>query len=85
MDVLQADAVYQLVVQGFADLGASDPKCISRSILLRNLCYAGQVFRCEGWSAVWLIDGDSVEFFDATGKLAKSVKLPAETMIRKAA
>jgi hypothetical protein len=84
MDSGQADAVYELVVQSFADLGASDPKGISRSILLRNLCYAGQAFRCEGWSAVWLIDGDSIEFYDAAGKLVKAVSLAGETM-RKAA
>ena len=47
MDAMQADAVYELVVQGFADLGAPTLKCVSRSFLLRNLCYAGQVFRCE--------------------------------------
>jgi hypothetical protein len=82
---MQADAVYELVVRGFADLGASDPKSISRSILLRNTCYAGQVFRCEGWRAVWLIDGNSVEFYDATGTPAKSVDLTAEATNRKAA
>ena len=84
-NVRQAAAVYELVVRGFADLGASDPKCVSRSILLRNMSYAGQVFRCEGFQAVCLIDGDSVEFSDATGTPAKSVTLAAETMNRKAA
>jgi hypothetical protein len=84
MDTTQTEAVYELVVRGFAELGASDPRCMSRSLLLRDLCYAGQAFRCEGWRAVWLIDGDSVEFYDATGNQVKTLSLAAEAA-RKAA
>jgi hypothetical protein len=85
MDSTQIEAMYQIVVQGFADLGASNPQCVSRSILLRNMFYVGQVFRCEGWRAVWMIDGNSVEFYDTAGTLAKSASLAGETVNRKAA
>ena len=84
MDVTQADSVQQLVAMVFAELGASEPKCTSRSFLLRNMHYAGQTFRCEGWQAVWLTDGNSVEFFDAAGKLVRSVGL-ATGLAKKAA
>ncbi len=84
MDVSQADAVYKLVVQGFAELGASDPRCISRSFLLRDLCYAGQRYRCEGWQAVWLVDENSIDFYDAAGNPVKTLTLVTE-MARKAA
>ena len=85
MDAAQIEAMYQTVMQGFSDLGASNPQCVSRSMLLRNMFYVGQVFRCEGWSAVWMIDGNSVEFRDAAGKLVRTLSLAGETVIRKAA
>jgi hypothetical protein len=75
MDVTQADSVQQLVAMVFAELGVLEPKFISRSFLLRDMHYAGQVFRCEGWQAVWLTDGNSVEFFDAAGNRVRSVGL----------
>ena len=78
MDPTQAGAVYELVVSGFAELGVSDPRDVRRSFLLRNLLYSGQLFRCEGWRAVWLLDRGTVEFFDAAGNLAKALTLPGE-------
>jgi hypothetical protein len=84
MDATQAEAVYGLVVQGFAELGASNPRYISRAFLLKDGHYAGQAFRCDGWRAVWLIDGDAVEFYDATGNLVKTPRLASE-VTRKAA
>jgi hypothetical protein len=69
---------------GFADLGATDPRCISRSFLLRDSCYAGQVWRCQGFQAIWLLDGDSVEFQDAAGSQVKTLSLVPEVE-RKAA
>jgi hypothetical protein len=84
VDETQADVVYELAVQGFTELGASDPKCISRSFLLRNMCYTGQRYRCEGWQAVWLLDGETVEFHDAAGNPVKTLTLVTE-VARKAA
>jgi hypothetical protein len=84
MGATQIEAVYELVERGFAELGASDPRCIARSFLLRDKHYVGQTFRCEGWRAVWLIDGDSVEFHDATGNLVKALPLVTD-VARKAA
>ena len=78
MDATLADAVYELVVQGFAELGASDPKCISRSFLLKDTYYAGQAFRCEGFQAVWWLDGEAVEFHDEAGNLVKTLTLFTE-------
>jgi hypothetical protein len=84
VDATQADAVYELAARGFAELGASDPQCISRSFLLKNVLYAGQVFRCERWQAVWMSDGETVEFFDAAGRLVRTLSLVTE-VARKAA
>ena len=84
MSVSQVDAVYDVVTSGFVQLGASDPKCISRSFLLRELCYAGQVWRCEGWKAVWWLGSDTVEFFDATGNPVSTLAIAAETTRRAA-
>ena len=75
MNETQPDAVYELVVRGFTDLGASDPRCISRSFLLRDACYAGQAWRCEGRQAIWLLDSNSVEFEDAAANRVKTLSL----------
>ncbi len=83
-DATQAKAVYELVASGFAELGTSDPRRINRSVLLKNLRYAGQTFRCEQWRALWLAGGESVEFYDAEGKLVKTLTLVTE-VARKAA
>jgi hypothetical protein len=53
MDAAQADAVYQLMVKGFAHLGATDPRCTSRSFLLRDSCYAGQVWQYSAIARCW--------------------------------
>jgi hypothetical protein len=84
VDATQVDAVYELAVTGFAELGASDPKRISRSFLLQKMCYAGQRYRCEGWQAVWLVDENSIDFYDAAGNPVKTLNLVTE-MDRKAA
>ena len=41
MGAAQTEAVHEVVVQGFAELGASDPRCVTRSILLKDTYYAG--------------------------------------------
>ena len=84
MDATQALAVYELVAKGFAELGVSDPRSISRSFLLRDSCYAGQVWRCEGFQAIWFLDGPSVEFQDAAGSQVKTLS-PVPEVERKAA
>lgn len=84
MDTAQAEAVYELVSRTLPQLGVSDPRCISRSFLLRDSCYAGQIFRCEGFQAMWLLDGEVIEFRDAAGTLVRSASLAVATT-RKAA
>ncbi len=75
MDTPQAEAVYELVTRVFADLGAASPQQLNRSLLLRHGFYAGQVYRCEGWQAVWLIDKGCVEFSDCQGQPCRTVAL----------
>lgn len=67
MNTTQADALYELIATGFAELGVSDPRCLSRTFLLRNMQYAGQRYRCGDWQAVWLIDSNTADFYDAAG------------------
>ena len=69
------EAVCELVVKGFTDLGASNPQSVSRSFLLRETHYAGERFRCDSLQAVWWLGGDAVEFYDASGRLLKSLSL----------
>jgi len=84
MGVSEADAVYELVTRGFIELGASDPERSTRSFLLHDLCYAGQVWRCEGWTAIWRLGIESVEFYDAAGNPVMTLSLVPEAAKRAA-
>lgn len=74
----QAEALQDLMVAGFAELGLSAPDRLHRTFLLRNMAYAGQRFCCGGWQAVWLLGGDSVDFYDEEGSLVKTLPLTGE-------
>jgi len=84
MESAQADVVYELVTIGFTNLGVSAPQCISRAFLLKEGFYAGQVYRCQAWHAIWLLDGSSLEFYDTAGNQVKTLPLAPE-VTRKAA
>ena len=70
----QSGPVEQLVVQTFAELGATDPSAVIRTILLRDRHFVGYRFRGDGVQAVWLASGEVVAFFDGRGKLLKAVR-----------
>ena len=84
MTMPKVDAIYDLVVRGFTELGASNPKCIGRSFLLKDMNYAGQVWRCEDWKAVWWLGAETIQFFDAAGNPVTTLTLVPD-VARKAA
>lgn len=81
---MQPDALFQTISTAFAELGASEPQAISRSLLLREGFFVGHRFRCGELQAIWSPDSGVVEFFDPDGEPLRSVSLEQEE-IRKAA
>lgn len=79
----QVEAVYALTSEGFAELGISDPNRVHRTFLLRDMQYAGQRFDCDGWQAVWLLGGHSVDFYDEEGRLVKTLPLDGEETLKR--
>ncbi len=67
------DLLNQLLVQTFAELGATGP--MVRSFLLHDRQFVGQKFRCGGFQAVLLAGGNEIEFCDEGGTLLKTVRL----------
>ena len=70
-----AEATPDFLEQTFAELGATDPASMTRTVLLKDRFLVGQRFRCEGFQAVWMAGGNTVEFYDEAGELLKTVEL----------
>lgn len=80
-----AAPVYDLVVQGFRDLGATNPEWVECSILLRSGYCVGRGYRNGPLRAYWLLEEEHIEFYDAAGTLAMCVDLSSEGQERAAA
>ena len=81
---MDAGATADFLVQTFAELGATDPASMTRTVLLKDRFFVGQRFWCEGFQAVWLAGGSVVDIYDETGELLKTVALQS-TVEKKAA
>ena len=72
---MDTGATPDFLEQTFLELGATDPASMTRAVLLKDRFFVGQRFRCEGFQAVWMAGGNTVEFYDKTGELLKTVCL----------
>ena len=73
------DFLYQLLAKTFAELGATEPASIIRTLLLKDRYFAGQKFRCEGIQAVMLVGRDEIEFYDEGGTLMKTISVETQS------
>ena len=67
--------IYDLVVATFAKLGMPAPSDVCETFLIRDGCFIGHKFQCEGGYALWQSGWHAVEFYDETGKLLKMVSV----------
>ena len=72
---MDAGSTPDFLEQTFAELGATDPALMTRTILLKDRFLVGQRFRCEGFQAIWMAGGNTVEFYDEAGELLRTVNL----------
>ena len=72
----QTDAIYDLIVAAFSELGATNTKAVRRTILVRDNRFVGQRFCCGDLQAILLDDGSPIECYGPGGQLLKTVILP---------
>lgn len=72
---MQPKQVYQLVTETFAELGATDPQTVHRSLLLLRGYFAGQRFRCGDFEAMLPADHSRIEFRGPDGNLLRTINL----------
>jgi hypothetical protein len=80
----QPIALYDVVLQGFAELGATGPRSAVRSLLLRDGHFLGQRFASGHFEAIWLAEEGTIEFRDQSGRLMKTTRLASDGMRRAA-
>jgi hypothetical protein len=69
------DLLHQLLAKTFAELGATDPTSIIRTLLLKDRYFVGHKFRCGGFLAVLLTGKNEIEFYDEGGTLMKTISV----------
>jgi hypothetical protein len=73
------DFLHHLLTKTFAELGATEPTSIIRTVSLKGHCFAGQKFRCEGFLAMLPAGEDEIKFYDESGRLMKTVSVLAQS------
>lgn len=79
------EGLYQLVLEGFADLGITTPQSVTRSLLICDRQLVGQRFCCEGGQAIWRAAESVLEFYNSVGELRKTVHVDHFCAVRDAA
>ncbi len=51
----------------FETLGAESQVEVVETILIRDGCYCGRRFECDGCMAVWFVEEHQVKFYDREG------------------
>jgi hypothetical protein len=70
-----AGATPDFLVQIFAELGATDPASMIRTVLLKDRFFVGWKFRYDGGHVILRAASDAIEFYDEDGTLLKTVTL----------
>ena len=65
--------IHNLVVATFSKLGMPPPIDVCDNLLVKDGCFIGHKFHCDGGYAIWGAGWNSVEFYDEDGKLLKMV------------
>lgn len=71
----QTDRIRQAVDASLAELGLADLRCLGARFLVEDGFYVGRRFLFDGLEADWSIAENRIDFFDAQGRLVKSVAL----------
>lgn len=73
----QPEQVRQLVARVFGEFGV--PVCnilsLNETLVIKSGRYVARTYRAEGLMAMWLLRAGVVQFYDAEGKMLRTVNL----------
>ena len=71
-------SIYDIVVATFARLGMPSPTDVWDTFLIKDGCFIGHKFHCDGGYAIWASGWGAVEFYaeDGTFLTLAAVKRP---------
>jgi hypothetical protein len=67
--------IHDLVVATFSELGTPAPIDVCETLFVKDGCFIGHKFHCNGGYAMWGLGSKAVEFYDDDGKLLKMVNV----------
>jgi hypothetical protein len=75
----------QLVHRTLAEMGIVDPGLCNESVLIDGGYCVGRRFSFESVGAVWMEADAKIDFYDADGKLLKTISSEEQVELKKAA
>lgn len=71
------EQVRQLVARVFREFGVpvNNSLCLNETLLVKRRRYVARTYRAEGLMAMWLLRAGIVQFYDAQGKMLRTVNL----------
>ena len=51
------------------------------TMLIRNGCFCGRRFQCDGLEAVWFVEESQVKFYDRAGGILEVLEITPETLV----
>ena len=76
------DSLRSLVRAFLSQQGVAETTPVRESILIRQGCYCGRRFECDGLSAVWFEEEDELKLYHRDGLVAVALKQPLATDAR---
>lgn len=72
--------VRKLVVRTFTELGVTIPSlsCLEETILDDESDHNARSYRIGGWMAMWLVGVGILQFYDAEGRMLRTINLLEE-------
>lgn len=77
--------VRQLVLEQFGRLGVDTQQAPAETILIRDGRYFGRSYRAGGMLAMWMVEVNLVQFYDAQGEIGATIQLPDQPSRRRTA
>jgi len=78
---MDAGATPDFLVQTFAELGATNPASMIRTVLLKDRYFVGWKFRYDGGCAIIRAGSSTIEFYADDGTLMKTAAVRTETEV----
>ena len=73
----QPEQIRQLVARTFEEfgVGVGDFRELNETLLVQRRCFVARSYRTKGLMAMWLLNAGIVQFYNADGKMLRTVNL----------